>query len=386
MTINRTCIQPTSTSSFLGPTTTLVNHICQKYGAEPPFIKEVFHLMTNDRLFRENQDNLPSKEYLKEIVDRVCQSENEESEYYPLYHATTLSNYCWTQFTRAFITTKTNESEQLDQTIPFLRFPQIGGALTVEQYFEANPLPPISALPPFDWNEEVQKAFISLNPNLFGNTAASTGESTWFWFLVNKNMTDISHERYAKELCSHYKIKNGSEISLNWKLYTLHERLQKAACKYIESLYPRMKGPYPFEAHWEPKEDITRPNNGVLLQFLVPKEHVDKICYASIVCGYPSEGKPLSERLENLRQNPDEGSKLQVRMLVQNIFDQTLGIKVATYGYEDFFSDALPQRPATMSDESWCNLKEAFEEKRAILAEAKDLFLKVEFESSIPSS
>jgi hypothetical protein len=302
---------------------------------------------------------------IDQTVRSVCAIESAYPDYIPLYHGGKLEALIYMLFTRVLLSTPyIPEMEKFPCSNPLIKFPSPSGPKTIGEA--------LSGFPP-DFNDhmgDVRKELLSCNPFLFANFT-DTGESTWNFYLLNRNKFPYRVSSFFQELCKQYQIKPHQKY-LN-RLEILHEELYQLAITFVEQIPREQK-------LWNGIPVPPSICKGVLLQILVKPPVLDKIGYASLAFGeIDKDDEPLSKRCLALREDPDSEPFMQIRLLAQSIFINSYGIKVFVYCCGGFFNEeGLPDnKPNHMTEMGWAIQKKCLLRKDEIFKEARDIFTKM---------
>jgi hypothetical protein len=321
---------------------------------------------TTQHIHKQIRDEMEDDPTIDQTVQSVCAIESAYPDYIPLYHGGKLEALIYMLFTRVLLSTPyIPEMEKFPCSNPLIKFPSPSGPKTIGEA--------LSEFPP-DFNDHmvsVRKELLSCNPFLFANFA-DRGESSWHFYLVNKNIFPNSASSFFGELCKNYHIKPHQKY-LD-RLEILHKELYQLAITFAEQI-PRT------QKLWNGIPVTHVICKGVLLQILVKPSELDKIGYASLRYGEIDDAsdKPLSERCRTLREDPDGQPYMQVRLLAQSIFINSYSIKVFVHCCGGFFNEEgfADNKPNHMTENGWAIQKKCLLRKDEIFKEVKDIFTKM---------
>lgn len=292
---------------------------------------------------------------LKTIQD-VFTIESLFRQYFPIYHAMELNTFLLSYFTKALLSTPYLDTESFPCSPPILRFPSSKGFKSMDAFLLQCPMQDSQW---HDHKPEVRQELLSCNPYLFGNIT-NDEESTWYYYFEDQSLHPPELKPFLKNLCEHYKITyNQKDIE---KLISLYKKLQDSAREFEQRNLGKISS------------GSKCVGRGVLLQILIPSESLDRIAYAAKAFGRLDKTSTLSlsERCTTLQTNPHKEPKMQVRFLIQSIFNSNIIVKI--HGCGGFFSDDTLVKPKTMNEEDWREQEKLLTLKDSIFKEMREIF------------
>lgn len=350
------------------PPNPVIRHISQGKGpstlylfGNPTSPKETYGI----QIIRKWMEKDPT---VAKTVMEICQIEQEAIGYATGYHAMNVATFSLAFFNQIFLSTPYLQDEAFPCSVPLIRFPSVHGPKTIQEFLTQYP-PSVDSHEHYDHLGAVKKELLALNPYLFANLMQA-GESTWEFYIENKNVSPPDILGYFKMLCAHYKVPEQPEL-----LDTL-SALQAELIELAERFSRRFLS--------ESARD-TEYQKGMILQLLIPFNLIDQVAYASLPYGKIDESTllPLSERCLTLRTDQrsavisSQKYEMQMRVLIQSLFVPSHGIKVIAHGCYDFFSETPPQKPSSMSPRDWEKIQTFLARKNEIIKEAKKIFSKM---------
>jgi hypothetical protein len=304
------------------------------------------------------QDKMKNDPNVDQTVRTVCAIESSHPGYIPLYHGGRIEAVVSMFFIRALLSTPYIPGiEPFPCLNPLIKFPSSYGPKTAGEALSEFP-------PDFDDHMEgVRKEFLSCNASLFAYFGLY-GESTWDFYLTNRNVFRPDVKTFLEKLCENYQIRP------NQKYFKQLEALHKELCQLAVTFG---------------QQNLSRGQRytmceGALLHILVKPAILDKIGYASVAFGeIQKSDKPLSERCLTLREDPDSQPLMQVRLLAQSIFINSYGIKVFVHCCGGFFNEeGIPNnKPDSMEQREWGIQQKCLLRKSKIFKEAREIFTKM---------